>query len=79
MKQVLTDIARAIVDSPDSVVVAEREEGDTLFLELTVAADDMGKVIGKRGKIANAIRTVVKATANRDNKRVVVNIVSDAE
>ena len=79
MKQVLTDIARAIVDSPDSVVVAEREEGDTLFLELTVAADDMGKVIGKRGKIANAIRTVVKATANRDNKRVVVNSVSDAE
>lgn len=79
MKQVLTDIARAIVDQPDSVTVTEREEGDTLFLELTVAADDMGKVIGKRGKIANAIRTVVKATANRDNKRVVVNIVSDAE
>ena len=79
MKQVLTDIARAIVDYPDSVVVTEREEGDTLFLELTVAADDMGKVIGKRGKIENAIRTVVKATANRDNRRVVVNIVSDAE
>ncbi len=79
MKQVLTDIARAIVDHPDSVVVVEKEEGGTLFLELTVAADDMGKVIGKRGKIANAIRTVVKATANRDNKRVVVNIVSDEE
>ncbi|MBE6570720.1 MAG: KH domain-containing protein [Ruminococcaceae bacterium] len=79
MKQVLTDIAKAIVDAPDSVVVTEREEGDNVFLELMVAADDMGKVIGKRGKIANAIRTVVKATATKDNKRVIVNIVSDAE
>ncbi len=79
MKQVLTDIAKAIVDMPDSVVVTEKEEGDNVFLELMVAADDMGKVIGKRGKIANAIRTVVKATATRDNKRVIVNIVSDAE
>lgn len=79
MKQVLIDIAKAIVDMPDSVVVTEKEEGDSVFLELIVAADDMGKVIGKRGKIANAIRTVIKATANRDNKRVIVNIVSDAE
>lgn len=79
MKQVLTDIAKAIVDAPEAVVVTEREEGDNVFLELMVAADDMGKVIGKRGKIANAIRTVVKATANRDSKRVIVNIVSDAE
>lgn len=79
MKQVLTDIAKAIVDAPESVVVTEREEGDSVFLELMVAADDMGKVIGKRGKIANAIRTVVKATATKDNKRVIVNIVSDAE
>ncbi|MBE6623818.1 MAG: KH domain-containing protein [Ruminococcaceae bacterium] len=79
MKQVLTDIAKAIVDAPESVVVTEREEGDNVFLELMVASDDMGKVIGKRGKIANAIRTVVKATANRDSKRVIVNIVSDAE
>lgn len=79
MKQVLTDIARAIVDHPDEVTVIEREEGDNLILELKVAADDMGKVIGKRGRIANAIRTVVKATANRDSRRVIVNIVSDAE
>lgn len=79
MKQVLTDIARAIVDHPDEVTVVEREEGDNLILELKVAADDMGKVIGKRGRIANAIRTVVKATANRDSRRVIVNIVSDAE
>lgn len=79
MKQVLTDIAKAIVDYPDSVVVTEKEEGDNVFLELEVAADDMGKVIGKRGKIANAIRTVIKASATKENKRVIVNIVSDAE
>ncbi len=79
MKQVLTDIAKAIVDYPDSVVVTEREEGDNVFLELEVTADDMGKVIGKRGKIANAIRTVIKASATKENKRVIVNIVSDAE
>lgn len=79
MKQVLTDIAKAIVNSPESVVVTEREEGENVFLELKVAADDMGKVIGKHGRIANAIRAVVKATANRDNKRVIVNIISDEE
>ena len=79
MKQVLTDIARAIVEHPELVVVTESDEGDTTILQLMVSADDMGKVIGKRGKIANAIRTVVKATASRDNKRVIVNIVSDAE
>lgn len=79
MKQVLTDIAKAIVDNPDSVVVNEIVDGDNVCLELVVAADDMGKVIGKRGRIATAIRTVVKATAIRDNKRVVVNIMSDAE
>ena len=79
MKQVLTDIARAIVESPESVVVTESVEGNTVFLELCVAAGDMGKVIGKQGKIAKAIRTVVKATAIRDNKHVVVDIVSDEE
>jgi predicted RNA-binding protein YlqC (UPF0109 family) len=79
MKQVLIDIAKAIVENPGEVVVNEKNEGDTVVLELIVAASDMGKVIGKRGKIANAIRTVVKATANRDNKRVIVNIMSDAE
>ncbi len=79
MKQVLTDIARAIVENPESVVVTENNEGNTVFLELCVAASDMGKVIGKQGRIAKAIRTVVKATANRDNKHVVVDIVSDEE
>ena len=77
MKQILIDIAKAIVEFPESVVVTEREEGDELFLELVVAAADMGRVIGKKGKIANAIRTVVKAAANRDSRKVIVNIVSD--
>ncbi len=79
MKQILIDIAKAIVEFPESVVVTEREEGDELFLELVVAAADMGRVIGKKGKIANAIRTVVKAAANRDSRKVIVNIVSDEE
>lgn len=79
MKQVLTDIAKAIVDNPDEVVVNEIVDGDNVSLELVVSADDMGKVIGKRGRIATAIRTVLKATAIRDNKRVIVNIMSDAE
>lgn len=79
MKQVLMDIAKAIVDTPEAVEVLEKDGGDTVLLELKVASGDMGKVIGKRGKIANAIRTVVKAAATRDNKRVVVSIASDAE
>jgi predicted RNA-binding protein YlqC (UPF0109 family) len=79
MKQILIDIAKAIVEFPESVVVTEREEGDELFLELVVAAADMGRVIGKKGKIANAIRTVVKAAANHDSRKVIVNIVSDEE
>ncbi len=79
MKQVLTDIAKAIVDNPDSVIVSENNEGDSVYLELRVAASDMGKVIGKQGKIAKAIRTVIKATAIRDNKRAIVDILSDEE
>ena len=75
MKQVLIDIAKAIVDKPDEVVVKERLEGTTLHLELSVAPEYMGKVIGKGGKIAKAIRTVVKAKANKDNKFVVVDII----
>ena len=75
MKQVLIDIAKAIVDKPDEVVVKERLEGTTLHLELSVAPEDMGKVIGKGGKIAKAIRAVVKAKANKYNKFVVVDII----
>ena len=79
MKELVEVIAKSLVDNPDEVLVTQTETDKAIVVELRVAQSDMGKVIGKRGKIANAIRTVVKATANRDNRRVVVNIVSDAE
>ena len=75
MKELLEQIARALVDNPDDVVVNEVEGEQSLILELKVSEDDMGKVIGKQGRIAKAIRTVMKAAAIRDNKRVVVEIV----
>lgn len=75
MKQVLMDIAKALVTKPDQVVVAERMEGNTLHLELSVAPEDMGKVIGKQGRIAKAIRSVMKACANKENKKVMVDII----
>lgn len=76
MKQVLTDIAKAIVEFPDEVSVSEKESGDMVVLELTVAKSDMGKVIGRQGKIAKAIRTLVRAAANLSGKKVIVDIVS---
>ena len=74
LKLVLTDIARAIVDTPDSVTVTEEVNGDEVKLTLSVAEDDTGMVIGRHGKIANAIRAVMKAAANRDGKHVTVEI-----
>ncbi|HIU48741.1 MAG TPA: KH domain-containing protein [Candidatus Avimonoglobus intestinipullorum] len=74
MKEVLEIIARALVDSPDEVTVTEVEGEQSVILELRVAEGDMGKVIGKQGRIAKAIRTVVKAAASREDKRVVVEI-----
>ncbi len=74
MKQLLTDIVRPIVDNPDEVVVVERTSGDMTVLELTVAKSDIGKVIGRGGKIAKAIRNVVRAAAAKENKRVIVDI-----
>lgn len=73
MKEVLEVIAKSLVENPDLVEVVEKDE-DPVVLELKVAESDMGKVIGKQGRIAKAIRTVVKATASRENKHVVVNI-----
>ena len=78
MKTVLTDIAKAIVENPDEVVVTEHDDGDTVYLELSVAESDMGKVIGKQGRIAKSIRTVMKVAAIRENKRVIVDIVDTA-
>ncbi len=75
MKELVTAIAKALVDNPDAVSVNETFSNDTIVLELKVAQEDMGKVIGKQGRIAKAIRTVVKAAATRDNKRVIVEII----
>ena len=75
MKEVLEIIAKALVENPDEVSVTEYEDGDSITLELRVADGDMGKVIGKQGRIAKATRTVVKAAASIENKRVSVDIV----
>ena len=75
MQELVEVIARALVDNPDGVVVTERQEGKTTVLEVHVADGDMGKVIGKQGRIAKAIRSVVKAAATKEDKRVVVDIV----
>ncbi|MCM1100582.1 MAG: KH domain-containing protein [Clostridium sp.] len=75
MKDLVEVVAKALVDHPDEVVVTERTEGRNIIIELRVAASDMGKVIGKQGRIAKAIRTVVKAASSKDNTRVDVVIV----
>lgn len=75
MKELVEVIARALVDHPEEVSVNEKKEGRTTVLELHVADGDMGKVIGKQGRIAKALRSVVKAAAARENKKVVVDIV----
>ncbi|MBQ7839303.1 MAG: KH domain-containing protein [Lachnospiraceae bacterium] len=75
MKDLVEVIAKALVDNPDEVTVTEKENGKNLTIELHVAPSDMGKVIGKQGRIAKAIRTVVKAAALEDNKKVDVDII----
>ena len=76
MKDLLLVIAKALVDHPDDVTVTEVEKEDgEITLELRVHEDDMGKVIGKQGRIAKAMRTVMKSAANRENKKVSVDIV----
>ena len=74
MKQLVEVIARALVDHPEDVVVTETDNGQELLLELKVAESDMGKVIGKQGRIAKAIRSVVKAAAAKENIKVVLDI-----
>ena len=74
LKETLYNVACALVDTPDEVTVTESISGDTVDLVLSVAADDMGMVIGKHGRIAKAIRTVMKAAANADGKKVNVEI-----
>ena len=74
MRELVEIIAKELVDYPEQVVVNERETEKGLVIELKVADSDMGKVIGKQGKIANAIRAVVKAAASKTDKRVIVDI-----
>ena len=74
MRELVEVIAKALVDHPEEVVVTEKEEGKTLVLEVKVAESDMGKVIGKQGRIAKAIRSVVKAAAAKEDKKVIVDI-----
>lgn len=75
MGELVEFIAKSLVDNPDQVQVNEVEGSQSIIIELKVADEDMGKVIGKQGRIAKAIRTVVKAAAIKDNKRVVVEII----
>ena len=75
MKELLEVIAKALVDEPASVNVTEKENERVILLELRVADGDMGKVIGKQGRIAKSIRTVMKAAATHEDKKVVVEIV----
>ena len=75
MKELLTYVARNLVDNPDQVSVSEFEENGETVLELHVAPEDMGKVIGRQGRIAKEIRTLIRSVAQRSGKRVSVEIV----
>ena len=75
MKELVLDIAKALVDNPDEVKIEETIKEDEIVLTLSVSEDDMGKVIGKQGRIAKAIRTVIRSAANRENKKVSLEIV----
>ena len=75
MKELVEVIAKALVDNPDEVTVEEKTEGKNIKLELHVAPSDMGKVIGKQGRIAKAIRCVVKAASTKEDVRVDVDII----
>lgn len=74
MKELVKVIAMALVDHPEEVIVTEKETDKTIVVELKVASEDMGKVIGKQGRIAKSIRTVVKAASTKDDKKVIVEI-----
>lgn len=74
MKELVEVIAKALVDNPEEVVVTESMKGEDTLIELKVSPADMGKVIGKQGRIAKAIRPVVKAAASKEDKKVIVEI-----
>ena len=75
MVELVAAIAKALVDKPEEVVVREIEDNQSIVIELKVSPDDMGKIIGKQGRIAKALRTVVKAAATKSGKKVAVEIV----
>ncbi len=79
MRELIEFLAKSLVNHPDEVRVNERTEGDTTIFELRVASDDMGKVIGKQGKIAKAIRTLVRAASTKESRRVNVEIIDTNE
>ena len=74
MKELVEVIAKALVENPDEVVVTESVKDDETVIELSVAPADMGKVIGRQGRIAKAIRSVVKAASSKEDKKVIVEI-----
>ena len=74
MKELVEVIAKALVDNPEEVVVTESMKGEDTLIELKVSPADMGKVFGKQGRIAKAIRSVVKAAASKEDKKVIVEI-----
>ena len=74
MKELVEVIAKSLVDHPDEVVVTENEKEDAVIIELKVGLSDMGKVIGRQGRIAKAIRTVVKAASSKSSTKVIVDI-----
>ena len=75
MRELVLFLAKSLVDQPDAVQVMETEGPEAIILELSVAQEDMGKVIGKQGRIAKALRTVVKAASSKESKKVIVDIV----
>jgi Predicted RNA-binding protein (contains KH domain) len=74
MKELVEVIAKSLVDNPDEVVVTQKEEDNAIIIELTVAPSDMGRVIGRQGRIAKAIRTVIKSASSKIDKKVIVEI-----
>ena len=79
MTKLVETIAKSLVDHPERIVINEREDRQGSILQLQVAGDDMGKVIGKQGRIAKALRTVVKAAAVKQSKKIIVEIGSEDE
>ena len=77
MKELVEVIAKSLVENPDKVIVTQTEDDKTITVELKVAQSDMGKVIGKQGRIAKAIRSVVKAASAKETKKVLVDIVQE--